>query len=69
MQTAEEVKVVRCPSCGGLRGISARHIERYNRVCPDCRRGEVVTRTRYHNFWLKRFTREEIDEMARAIWG
>lgn len=68
MQTAESVEVVRCPSCGGLRGIAARHLHRHSVVCSDCRRGHVVTVTHYHLFWLERFTREEIEEMATAIW-
>lgn len=37
--------------------------------CSECRRGKVVTRTQFHNYWLQRFTLAEIDEMAHAIWG
>jgi len=25
--------------------------------------------SQYHNYWLKRFTMEEIEAMAKAIWG
>jgi hypothetical protein len=28
-----------------------------------------VPRTRYHNYWLERFTLEEIRELGRQIWG
>ena len=69
MQTAESVEVVRCPTCKGLRGVAARHLTRQDRICPDCRRGKVILRSQYHNYWLKRFTQEEIEEMGRAIWG
>ena len=37
-------------------------------MCADCRAGNVVYRNQFHNYWLARFTMEEINEMARAIW-
>ena len=37
-------------------------------MCDDCGSGNVVYRTQFHNYWLARFTMEEINEMARAIW-
>jgi hypothetical protein len=65
----EDVVLVRCPSCGGLRGTLRRYVTRYgNSPCPDCRAGHVVHRTQFHNFWLERFSREECVEMGRAIW-
>lgn len=49
--------------------MSRRHFLRSNGLCKDCRAGQIVERSQYHNYWLKRFTAEEIDEMAGAIWG
>ena len=46
----------------------SRSVTRYNAICAECRRGNVVPRTQFHNYWLERFTREEIVEMAKAIW-
>jgi hypothetical protein len=64
------VTFIRCPVCKGLRGVQQRHAERSaNVACQDCRRGNVVLRSRFHNYWLQRFTRDEIHEMAGAIWG
>ena len=59
---------VRCPSCGGLRSIAYRNRDT-PAFCPSCRKGKVVRMSQYHNYWLKRFTREEIEAMAKAIWG
>ena len=64
----EQLALVRCPQCGGLRSISHRNRDSQAR-CKDCRQGKVVTRTRYHNYWLERFSLEEIVEMGKAIWG
>lgn len=63
--------MVRCPSCGGLRGVLKRFATRYGygKLCGDCRKGNVVPRTQFHNYWLERFSRDEIEEMARGIWG
>ena len=38
-------------------------------LCPECRKGNVVPRTRFHNYWLERYSIEEIREMGRQIWG
>jgi len=65
---AEALALVRCPSCGGLRSISHRNRGTQAR-CKDCRKGHVVLKTRYHNYWLERFSLEEIVEMGKAIWG
>lgn len=65
----EEVLTVRCERCGGLRGVTRRHFYRSPAMCAECVKGNVVERTHYHNYWLKRFSREEIEQMARAIWG
>lgn len=70
MQTASAPVMVRCWQCNGLRPVERRFATRYgNSLCGDCRAGRVVPRTRFHNYWLERFTMEEIEEMARAIWG
>jgi hypothetical protein len=66
---AEEVVAVRCPSCGGLRGVSARHAARNGGNCWDCKKGRVVRREDFYAFWLERFSPDEIREMAQAIWG
>jgi len=36
-------------------------------LCPDCRRGEVVRRETYWDWWLERFSAAECAAMARAI--
>ena len=64
----EEVAVVRCPSCSGLRTISYRNRDTDAR-CLDCRRGEIVRRETYWDWWLERFSAAECAAMARAIWG
>ena len=69
VQAAKEpLGVIRCPSCKGLRSIAYRNRET-SALCPECRRGDVVVRTQFHNYWLERFTLQEIREMARAIWS
>ena len=65
----DEVVVVRCPSCKGLRGISARHVSRNGKLCTDCKGGKVIKKSQFHNYWTARFSTEEIQEMASAIWG
>lgn len=59
--------MVRCPSCKGLRGVARRHVTRAG-LCKDCRMGNVVPRSQFHNYWLERFSREECSEMGKAIW-
>ena len=65
----DEVITVRCPSCKGLRGVSQRHALRNGKLCADCKRGKIVKKSQFHNYWTARFSTEEINEMARAIWG
>ena len=62
------LSLTRCPSCEGLRGISNRNRET-QALCKDCRSGKVIPRWTFCSFWVERFTQEEIDEMANAIWG
>ena len=59
---------VRCPLCKGLRSLAFRN-RNTQAVCPECRKGNVVKRSQYHNYWLQRFSLQEIREMGRAIWG
>ena len=58
---------MRCPVCDGLRGVQGRHVTRVGAVCPDCRRGKVIRREDFYDFWLDQFTPDEIKEMATAI--
>jgi hypothetical protein len=64
-----EIEMVRCPSCNGLRPVSKRISLRVKRTCLDCRKGEVVYRADFYEFWTQSFTMDEIREMGRAIWG
>jgi len=64
----EEVAVVRCPTCRGLRSISFRNRES-GALCKDCRRGEVVTVEDFYGFWLTRFSLAEIRVMGRRFGG
>ena len=69
LQSPEEpLATVRCPCCKGLRSISHRN-RNSPALCPECRKGNVVPRTRYHNYWLERFSLDEIRELGRQIWG
>ena len=67
-KTVEAPVTVRCTSCGGLRSISYR-FRASEADCRECRKGKVVKLSQYHNFWLKRFSMEEIQELGRSIWG
>ena len=42
----EQLAVVRCPSCLGLRTVAFRNRDTAP-LCPDCRAGEVVSRETY----------------------
>lgn len=64
----EELVLVRCKTCGGLRGVTRRNAESA-KTCKDCRRGKVVKKSQFHNYWTARFTMQEIEDMAKAIWG
>ena len=68
-EKVDEVVLVRCPSCKGLRGVHRRHAQRNGNTCVDCRNGNAVPKSQFHNYWTSRFTMEEIHDMARAIWG
>jgi hypothetical protein len=35
----------------------------------DCRKGHVIYREEFYDFWLLKFSMEEITEMANALWG
>ena len=64
----EQPALVRCSSCLGLRTLSHRNRDSIA-LCPDCRRGEVLPRETFRDWWLQRFSLEECAAMARAIWG
>jgi hypothetical protein len=65
----DELILVRCPVCKGLRGVAQRHSTRNGKTCVDCRSGKVVKKSQFYNYWTVRFTMEEIEEMAKACWG
>lgn len=69
VQDPQEVILVRCPCCQGLRSVSARHASRYQGPCRACARGDVVPRSSFCSFWSERFSADEISTMAQAIWG
>lgn len=66
---------VRCTQCGDVERIS----ERWHRTklvqgaphrCRLCRSVRVrKPGPAHYNYWLERYTIEEIQELARAIWG
>lgn len=65
--------LIRCPSCEGLRTISVRWMSGAGFLCKECSRaiktgGEIVHRKDFCAFWSERFTTEEIQMMAEAIW-
>jgi hypothetical protein len=49
--------------------VAQRHVSRNGKMCIDCRNGNVVKKSQFHNYWTARFTMDEIEDMARAIWG
>ena len=63
----EGVVTVRCPSCDGLRAVHRRHATRTGTLCGDCRRGEVIRREDFYDFWLEQFTPDDIKDMGAAI--
>lgn len=65
---ADEITMVRCPSCEGLRAIYVKRHRSFSGKCYDCRRGKVVRREEFYAFWIERFTPQEISDMARAMW-
>lgn len=68
-KAGDRVVTIRCPTCDGLWAVKQRAASRYGPECGECRRGNVVRRSEFHDYWLVRFTRTEIVEMASAIWG
>jgi len=64
-----EVILVRCPCCQGLRSVSQRHASRYSGPCRACARGDVIPRSSFCSFWSERFSEEEIEQMAKALFG
>lgn len=64
----ESIGLVRCRCCDGLRSLARRN-ESSEALCKDCRSGRVTTRMDYFGWWEERFTPDEIEGMAKAIWG
>ena len=65
---SEEVILIRCECCDGLFSVSVRRRDSVKK-CTECRRGRVVTRDLFHAYWLELFTREECEEMGKALFG
>lgn len=65
----EPFEVVRCSACLGLHTVSARHARR-NTICRACSHGRTPKYIEeYFDFWLERFSMDEIKLIAMAIWG
>lgn len=66
---------VRCATCGDIDTVTDRQYRRKQQqgrvhICRLCRLTPVKPPNQSHyNYWLQRFTMEEIREMGRAIWG
>lgn len=66
---------VRCTRCGDIDTISDRQQRRKLQngrphLCSLCREIKVKPPTEQHfNYWLNRYSIEQIREMAAAIWG
>lgn len=64
---------VNCTCCGDARFVSDRHARalgegKFSGMCPDCRkRPRVRVTQQYRNYWLDRFTMDEIREMGGAL--
>lgn len=69
LRREEPFEVVRCARCQGLHTVSARHARRKT-MCRACSHGRTPTHIQeYYDFWLERFSMDEIVVMAVAIWG
>ena len=61
---------VRCGVCDGLRSVGARQARRTEpATCVECNKGCVIRREDFYDFWLGRFSLDEIRLMGQAIWG
>jgi hypothetical protein len=47
--------------------VRGRHVTRAAKFCQDCRRGKVIGREHFYDFWLEQFTPDEIKLMGDAI--
>lgn len=64
----EPLILVRCPICDGLRNISRRHVARSGgKPCTDCRKGHVIRREQFYDFWLEQFTPDDVKLIGDAI--
>lgn len=64
-QTASPFRLIRCPSCGTLRTVSARHARRKPQGCRSCRNTDFFDG---QAFWLSHFSDDEICLMAESIY-
>jgi hypothetical protein len=76
-----DIITVCCAACGDALEISKRSWRRYRQRgrLPCCHICQVLARRpaplhtmvvrRYHNFWLKDYSLEWIEETAQMIWG
>lgn len=75
MSGVETRVLVECSVCGIRYDVSARSYRdiKAGRVTPRCiihrrRRRAATIRAEHRRFWLDRFTLDEINEMAAALW-
>jgi hypothetical protein len=66
-RTASAFQLIRCPACGSLHSVSARHARRQPGRCRQCKKSKTE-KTDYSTFWLGRFSDEEICYMAEAVF-
>ena len=65
----EGIGVFHCVVCNYPQVVSARQARRA-KVCRSCSNGHAPEpKETYYKFWLDRFTRKELREMAINIWG
>lgn len=67
-------QTVRCPGCGRLRELTDRHVRRggaETTLCNLCRfpARRLPPTNAERRFWLRRYTDEQIAQMAEAVFG
>lgn len=68
MATSERVQV-KCPECGEKRSLSLRQARRAGK-CPFCRYPiKIIVNDYYKRFWTDRFSADEIQVLASAIFN
>lgn len=76
LTTRHPTVTVRCPECGDTREITARQLRRTRQdgrqpLCNICLHSDPRTppTQEHYDYWLERFTIEEIREIGTMIWG